>query len=112
MKNKNMDEYKGDMSTIKEHVEKKKRKKEIREKEEEKGVTGFLKRLDKEGEISDSGEVGEFDAKVKYGYSAKVGLEINDFPLQRGFHPRQRELKWAKKWGKRKARLEARLKRR
>ncbi len=102
-----MNEYGADISTIKEHIEKEKTKKK-----EEKGAREFLKRLDKEKEISGSGEIREGNAKVKYGYSAKLGIATKDFPIRRGFHPRQRELKWAKNWGKRKARLEARLKKR
>lgn len=110
MKNKNMDEYGEDMSTIKEHIEK---KKEIKKKEEEeKRITGFLRRLDKEEDISDSGEAGGFNAKVEYAYSAKVRIEPKDFPIRRSFHSHQRELRWAKNWNKRKARLETRLKRR
>lgn len=86
------------------------------EKKEEKGITGFLKRLEKKKQISDSGEVSGkvagLDAKVEYSYSARLMPEIKDFPIKRGFHPRQRELIWAKNWNKRKMKLETRLKRR
>lgn len=96
-----MNEYSEDILTIKRSIEKR-----------EKGITGFLKRLEKKGEISGSGEVGGPDAKVKYDYSVKLGLETKDFPIRRSFHPRQRESIWAKKWGIRRARWEARLKKR
>ncbi len=40
-----------------------------------------------------SGETkGPFDSKAAYGYTVKLGIEKNDFPFRRGFHPRPRPL--------------------
>jgi|GEM_PF-817749 len=33
---------------------------------------------------------GLFDSKAAYGYTVKLGIEGNDFPLRRVFHPRAR----------------------
>ncbi|MFA4936621.1 MAG: hypothetical protein WC568_12385 [Candidatus Methanoperedens sp.] len=33
---------------------------------------------------------GPFDSKAVYGYTVKIGIERNDFPLKKGFHPRAR----------------------
>ncbi|MFZ3166299.1 MAG: Hsp20/alpha crystallin family protein [Candidatus Methanoperedens sp.] len=33
---------------------------------------------------------GPFDSKAAYGYTVKIGIEGNDFPFNRGFHPRAR----------------------
>ena len=40
-----------------------------------------------------SGETkGPFDSKAAYGYTVKIGIEKNDFPFRRVFHPRPRPL--------------------
>ncbi|MCJ7618346.1 MAG: hypothetical protein MUO43_17595 [Desulfobacterales bacterium] len=40
-----------------------------------------------------SGETkGPFDSKAAYGYTVKLGIEKNNFPFRRGFHPRPRPL--------------------
>lgn len=33
---------------------------------------------------------GPFDSKAAYGYTVKLGIEGNDFPFSRVFHPRAR----------------------
>lgn len=56
----------------------------------------FLKLLEdmenkKEKTRTASGELeGPFDSKAAYGYTVKIGIEGNDFPFSRGFHPRTR----------------------
>lgn len=56
----------------------------------------FLKLLEemenkKEKVRTVSGELeGPFDSKAAYGYTVKLGIEKNDFPFRRGFHPRPR----------------------
>jgi HSP20 family protein len=35
---------------------------------------------------------GPFDSKAAYGYTVKIGIEGNDFPFSRVFHPRKRPL--------------------
>ncbi|MFA4956167.1 MAG: hypothetical protein WC556_04250 [Candidatus Methanoperedens sp.] len=35
---------------------------------------------------------GPFDSKAVYGYTVKIGIERNDFPFRRVFHPRTRPL--------------------
>ncbi len=58
----------------------------------------FLKLLEemenkKEKVRTVSGELeGPFDSKAAYGYTVKLGIEGNDFPFRRGFHPRPRPL--------------------
>ena len=58
----------------------------------------FLKLLEemenkKEKVRTVSGEFeGPFDSKAAYGYTVKLGIEKNDFPFRRGFHPRPRPL--------------------
>jgi hypothetical protein len=38
-----------------------------------------------------SGELeGPIDSKAAYGYTVKIGIQGNDFPFSRGFHPRMR----------------------
>ncbi|TRZ91862.1 MAG: Hsp20/alpha crystallin family protein [Methanosarcinales archaeon] len=53
----------------------------------------LLEDMEKKGETmrTVSGELeGPFNSKAAYGYTVKLGIEGNDFPLRRGFHPRQR----------------------
>ncbi|MDO9097673.1 MAG: Hsp20/alpha crystallin family protein [Candidatus Methanoperedens sp.] len=53
----------------------------------------LLEEMEKKGETmrTVSGELeGPFDSKAAYGYTVKLGLEGNDFPFRRGFHPRPR----------------------
>ncbi|MBU4340230.1 MAG: Hsp20/alpha crystallin family protein [Euryarchaeota archaeon] len=53
----------------------------------------LLEEMEKKGETmrTVSGELeGPFDSKAAYNYSVKLGIEAMDFPLRRGFHPRQR----------------------
>lgn len=58
----------------------------------------FLKLLEemenkKEKVRTVAGELeGPFDSKAAYGYTVKLGIEKNDFPFRRGFHPRPRPL--------------------
>ncbi len=58
----------------------------------------FLKLLEdmenkKEKVRNVSGELeGPFDSKATYGYTVKLGIEMNDFPFRRGFHPHPRPL--------------------
>ncbi len=60
------------------------------------GLRDFLKLLEEmenKGETirTVSGELeGPFDSKAAYGYTVKLGIEKNDFPFRRGFHPRPR----------------------
>ncbi len=61
-----------------------------------KALWDFLKLLEdmeKKGETmrTVSGELeAPFNSKAAYGYTVKLGIEGNDFPLRRGFHPRPR----------------------
>jgi hypothetical protein len=56
----------------------------------------FLKLLEemennKEKARTVSGELeGPFDSKAAYDYTVKIGIDMNDFPLSRVFHPRKR----------------------
>ncbi len=60
------------------------------------GLLDFLKLLEdmenkKEKVRTVSGELeGPFNSKAAYGYTVKLGIEKNDFPFRRGFHPRPR----------------------
>ncbi len=61
-----------------------------------KALWDFLKLLEemenkKEKVRTVSGEFeGPFNSKAAYGYTVKLGIEGNDFPFRRGFHPRPR----------------------
>ncbi len=60
-------------------------------------LRGFLKLLEdmenKKETIVSGGGNAPFDSKAEYNYTLKLGIEKNDFPFNRGFHPRQRPKK-------------------